>query len=82
MARGDEGGVGRGLGDGRSPSISAQHREDSIPDTAVVPLWERAWGTVGSVGSERRSAYPCGLRDLECCQDGHPGRPAVHVAEA
>ena len=82
MARGDERGVGRGLGDGRNPSISAQRREDSIPNTAAVPLWERARGTVGSLGSEQRSVCLCGPRDLECCQDGRPGRPAVHVAEA
>lgn len=56
---------------GGNASISAQRRKDSIPDTAVVPLWER---TQGMVGSERRPACPCGLRDLECLQDGHPGR--------
>ena len=71
MVRVDGIGWEEALAMGGNASISAQRREDSIPDTAAVPLWER---TQGMVGSERRPACPCSPMDLECHQDRHPGR--------
>ena len=76
MARGQEGGVGRGLGDGRNSSISAQRREDSIPDRAAVPLWAalgvpaRPEGPGVLPGRASRAAGPACGRGPSCLNLG------------
>ena len=54
---------------------------------AGIPLSQPSAGRIPSQTElqshcGRRLVCLRGPRDLECCQDGHPGRPALLVAEA